>query len=143
MGPYSGPGRPYPTDFARQGQFARPGQPARPSQFAQRPRLSWPERANQPQQFGVPAQFSRSEPAPRPQPAAPAQQTDRPKPNARPRHERFGALGVASDYLIRTASILGILAVLGLASAVDGQQTPTTGTAASASAHAGVQAGKH
>jgi hypothetical protein len=46
----------------------------------------------------------------------------------------MAVLGVLSDYLIRTASILGILAVLGVASAVGEHQAPTAGAAASAPA---------
>lgn len=46
----------------------------------------------------------------------------------------MAVLGVLSDYLIRTASVLGILAVLGVASVV-GEQQPSTAAAANAPAH--------
>ena len=46
--------------------------------------------------------------------------------------QSMAALGVLSDYLIRTASVLGILAVLGVASVVGEPQTPTEGATASA-----------
>jgi hypothetical protein len=73
-------------------------------------------------------------------PAASKRGGARRKPGSEP--ERFGLLGVASDYLIRTASVLGILAVFGLASAVDGTQASTAGASASTPAHASPQAGR-
>lgn len=72
-------------------------------------------------------------PAGRPHPHPAAQ---RPVPVNRRRvpigRQSMAAVGVLSDYLIRTASVLGILAVLGVASVAGEHQTPTEGATASA-----------
>ncbi|MBA2323958.1 MAG: hypothetical protein H0V92_08120 [Pseudonocardiales bacterium] len=59
----------------------------------------------------------------------------RPQLVARPQPYRLTLLGTASDYLIRTASVLSILAVLGVAGAVAEQPAPTVGAAATAPTH--------
>jgi hypothetical protein len=71
---------------------------------------------------------------PRPHPTAerPVPVNRRPVPIGR---RSMAAVGVLSDYLIRTASVLGILAVLGVASVAGEQQTPTEGATASATQH--------
>jgi hypothetical protein len=65
-----------------------------------------------------------------PPPAArPVASSRRPAPLGR---QSMAAVGVLSDYLIRTASILGILAILGVASVAGEHQAPTDGATASA-----------